>query len=183
MSLDRTGLLGLFEELDSRLNRRIILVAAGGTAMTLLDSKPSTIDMDFTGPYKDIDEFNKAQKGIPHGFKIDTWSDGMVFSQILPSDYLKKSIPIKTGLKKIDLRALHPVDIVVTKIGRLNDRDVQDIELCIKKFGLKKMQISKRAAKVGYVGNKKVYETNLQRALASFFPSKMEGQGPNATQE
>ncbi len=172
MPLDRTGLLGLLEEVDVRLDRRIILVAAGGTAMTLLDLKPSTIDIDFTGPHKDIGEFNKVQKSIPHGFKIDTWSDGMVFSQILPSDYLKKSIHINTGLNKIDLRTLHPVDIVLTKVGRLNDRDAQDIESCIKKFSLKKIQIARRAARVEYVGNKKAYEVNLHRVLQVFLLQK-----------
>lgn len=30
--------------------RKELLVAAGGTAMTLLDLKPSTIDIDFTMP-------------------------------------------------------------------------------------------------------------------------------------
>jgi hypothetical protein len=63
-------------------------------------------------------------------------------------------VPIRTRLKKIELTALHPLDLVVTKIGRLNDRDVQDIELCIKKFGLKKNQVASRAAKVEYVGKR-----------------------------
>jgi hypothetical protein len=154
MPLDRSGLLGLLEEVDRKLDRKITLVAAGGTAMTLLNLKPSTVDIDFTGPYADIIEFNKIQRSIPHGFRIDTWTDGMVFSQILPPDYLKKSVPIRTRLKKIELTALHPLDLVVTKIGRLNDRDVQDIELCIKKFGLKKSQVASRAAKVEYVGKR-----------------------------
>jgi hypothetical protein len=169
MPLDRSGLLGLLEEVDGKLNRKIILVAAGGTAMTLLNLKPSTLDIDFTGPYADIKEFNEIQKGIPHGFKVDTWADGMVFSQILPADYLKKSVPIRTRLKKIKLMALQPLDIVVTKIGRLNDRDVQDIELCVKKFGLKKSQIASRGVKVEHVGSEIAYKSNLQIALNTFF--------------
>lgn len=118
MPLDRSGLMGLLTAVDGELEKRIVLVAAGGTAMTLLDLKPSTLDIDFTGPHDDIEEFNRIQKGIPHGFKIDTWTDGAVFSQFLPEDYLQKSVPVKTKLKRIDLRALHPVDIVATKIGR-----------------------------------------------------------------
>ncbi len=169
MPLDRSRLLGLLQEVDRRLDRKIILVAAGGTAMTLLNLKPSTVDIDFTGPHTDIEEFNKIQKSVPHGFKVDTWTDGMVFSQILPADYLKKSVPIRTRLKKIELMVLHPLDLVVTKIGRLDDRDVQDIELCIKKFGLKKSQVASRGAKVEYVGSEIVYATNLQNVLNTFF--------------
>lgn len=161
--------MGLLAAVDKELERKIVLVAAGGTAMTLLDIKPSTIDIDFTGPSDDIKEFNKIQKSIPHGFKVDTWTDGAVFSQMLPDDYLEKSIPVKTKLKKVQLRALHPVDIVVTKIGRLNERDLQDIEACIKKFGLQKGQIERRARKVQYVGNERVYELNLQHLLKHFF--------------
>jgi hypothetical protein len=99
--------------------------------MTLLDLKPSTVDIDLTIPNEYKTAFDKALANVPHGFKIDTWTDGFVFSQILPEDYLEKSIEI-AKFKHIVLKALHPIDIVVTKIGRLDDRDVQDIEACIK---------------------------------------------------
>ena len=59
MPLDKSGLLGLLEAVDAELTRKITLVAAGGTAMTLLDLKPSTIDIDFTGPHEDI-----ARRGV-----------------------------------------------------------------------------------------------------------------------
>lgn len=169
MPLDKSGLMGLLTAVDGELQRRITLVAAGGTAMTLLDLKPSTIDIDFTGPYDDIKEFNRIQKSIPHGFKVDTWTDGAVFSQMLPDDYLEKSIPAKTKLKKVQLKALHPLDIVVTKMGRLNERDLQDIESCIKRFELTKNQIVRRANQVQYAGNDKVYDLNLQHVLKRFF--------------
>jgi ABC-type phosphate transport system auxiliary subunit len=170
MPLDKSVLMGLLTAVDKELERKIILVAAGGTAMTLLDLKPSTIDIDFTGPHDDIQDFNRIQKSIPHGFKVDTWTDGAVFSQMLPGDYLDRSVPVKTtGLKKILLKALHPLDIVVSKIGRLNERDLQDIESCINKFKLERSQIEKRAHEVHYVGNEKVYELNVQHVLRRFF--------------
>lgn len=108
--------------------------------------------------------FKKALKSISHGFQVDCWRDGMVFSQILPDDYLKRSIAIKK-IKRIQLRALHPADIVVTKIGRLDARDKQDIENCIKKFKLTKNQIAKRAKQVEYVGRDENYEINLKHVL------------------
>lgn len=95
------------EEIDKELSSKITLVAAGGTAMTLLDVKPSTIDMDFTGPADSTRELNAVLEILQPGFRFDCWPDGMVFSQTLPDDYLRKGIPIETALKHIELRALH----------------------------------------------------------------------------
>lgn len=169
MSLDSSVLIRFLEEVDKELRKRITLVAIGGTAMTLLKLKGSTIDIDFTMPSEDFDEFKKAISNIPHGFKIDCYKDGMVFSQILPEDYLRKCITIKTSMKKIELKALHPLDIVVTKIGRLDERDVQDIEACIKRFKLRESQITRRAAQVEYVGREENYKANLQYVIKRFF--------------
>ena len=169
MPLSKTGLVDFLDIVDREMKRKITLVAVGGTAMTLLDLKPSTIDIDFTAPSDDLHDFKEALKSVPHGFKIDCWADGMVFSQILPEDYLKRSITVKTELKNISLRALHPVDIVVTKAGRLDERDIQDIDACIKKYRITRSQIVKRSSQVQYVGNEENYNTNLQHLLKRFF--------------
>lgn len=168
MQLDKSRLLDFLETLDAELSRKITLVAVGGTAMTLLDLKPSTIDIDFTLPGEDYLEFRKVLTDVSHGFKVDIWTDGTVFSQTLPDDYLEKSIEI-ANMKCILLKALHPVDIVVTKIGRLNGRDLQDIEVCIQKFNLSRIQIEKRANLVQYVGRRENYDSNLQYVLDEFF--------------
>ncbi|MDE1727910.1 hypothetical protein [Candidatus Nitrosotalea okcheonensis] len=137
--------------------------------MTLLDGKPSTIDVDFTVPKEYYDDFLSALKTVPHGFKVEAWPEGQVFSQMLPSDYLAISILIETTLKHIELRALHPLDIVITKIGRLIGRDLGDIEICIRNFGLKADQIRERASKIGYAGNDEVYEMKLNVVIRDFF--------------
>jgi hypothetical protein len=168
MPFDKDRLIGFLQELERQLSRSITLVAAGGTALTLLGVKPSTIDADFTIPGEDYDEFQSALKNTPHGFKVDCWKDGTVFSQILPDDYLRKSSDIKK-LKRIRLKALSPVDIVVTKIGRLDARDEQDIEACVKKFRLRRNQISRRARQVEYVGRHENYQINLRYVLDNLF--------------
>src|SRR3989337_1184898 len=168
MPLDKTHLLDFLGVVERELSRQITLVAAGGTAMTLLDLKPSTIDIDFTGPGEDIADFKAALKNISHGFKIDLYDDGVVFSQILPEDYLKKSIHIRR-IGELTLRSLQPVDIVVTKIGRLDDRDMQDIEACIKGHGLTGKTILSRAKQVQYVGSEANYKATLQHVIGTFF--------------
>jgi len=168
MPLDKSRLLDFLKVLDNEMSRKITVVAVGGTAMTLLDLKPSTRDIDFTAPEKDYDEFQRVLQSVPHGFEVQGWSDGTVFSQTLPDDYLEKSKPI-ANFKHIHLRALHPVDIVATKIGRLDQRDLQDIEICVKKFKLSKTQIEERAKQVQYVGREENYENNLRYVLNELF--------------
>ena len=163
-------LLAFLALVGQELPHRITLVAAGGTAMTLLKVKRSTRDLDFTGPKADIEIFKRTLRGIPHGMKVDAWPDGQVFSQFLPSDYLKRSRKVRE-VGNIDLRALHPVDIVVTKIGRLDERDRQDIEACIRTFTLSRSAVARRAHQVEYVGNPENFEYNVEWALRRFFPS------------
>ena len=95
MSLNKKQLLDFLEELDKELEREITVVAVGGTAMTLHNAKASTIDVDFTIPAGDYSEFHRVLDLVPHGFKVDTWNNGMVFSQDLPEDYLEKSKPVR----------------------------------------------------------------------------------------
>ena len=169
MSLDNTKLLDFLGEVDKELSHKIVVVAVGGTAMTLVKAKPSTIDIDFTIPGEFYDEFAKAKKIVNPGFRVDLFHDGAVFTTMLPEDYLKKSKLIRTSLKNLQLRTLDPVDIIITKIARLDKRDEQDIESCIKKFKIKKSQITKRAKEIGYAGNDKVFKGNLEIMLKKFF--------------
>jgi Nucleotidyltransferase of unknown function (DUF6036) len=167
MAVSSRQLLRFLGEVQKVLERRIILVAAGGTAMTLYGLKPSTIDVDFTGPAEDVDTFARAVKSVQPGFRVDLWPNGQVFSQFLPSDYLSKSRRIKV-LRKIELRALAPVDIVVTKIGRLDQRDLDDIKMCVKRFSLGKGDVARRAKRIEYAGNQKLFDANLKTTLKLF---------------
>jgi hypothetical protein len=169
MPIERSGLLSLLEAVDKELKKPITIIAAGGTAMTLLDLKVSTIDIDFDLSGEDLKDFKDALRYIAHGFRIDIFTNGMIFSQQLPDDYAERSITIKTRLRKIKLRALHPIDIIVSKIGRLNERDMQDIEACIKRYKLTADQIKQRAESVQYVGREESYADNVRHVLKTFF--------------
>ncbi|MCL5949406.1 MAG: DUF6036 family nucleotidyltransferase [Candidatus Bathyarchaeota archaeon] len=170
MPCDKSALLEFLEALNDDLTKKITLVAAGGTAMTLLDLKPSTIDIDFTIPAVDRVEFEQVLKNNPPGYRVDRWTDGYIYCQMLPKDYLEKSIKIK-NFSHILLRALHPLDIVVTKIGRLNQRDTQDIETCIREYKLPRAEIKERALLVlqTYVGTEEDYLGHLGWVLEKFF--------------
>ena len=162
MPCDKTALLEFLEAINEDLTKKITLVAAGGTAMTLLDLKPSTIDIDFTIPSSDIIEFEQVLKNNPPGYKVDRWTDGCIFCQTLPNDYIEKSIKIKE-FSHISLRALHPVDIIVTKIGRLDERDIQDIETCIREY----QSFSGRNKGKGLIGNSNICWTRRRLPISS----------------
>ena len=169
MPCDKSALFDFLSVLNEDLAKKITLVAAGGTAMTLLDLKPSTIDIDLI-PGCDRLDFEQALKSNPPGYKVDRWTDGCIFCQTLPNDYLEKSIKIKE-FSHIVLRALQPLDIIVTKIGRLNARDLQDIEACIKKANVSEAEIEERAMLVvqTYVGPEEDYLYHLNLVLEKFF--------------
>lgn len=167
MALDQERLMDFLSTVETHLQEPITLVGAGGTALVLLDVKPSTIDVDFTGPRPSIERFRRTLDGIPHGFKVDTWGGGYVFTTRLPGDYLdrSRSPPVADALDRIDLRTLDPVDLVVTKIARFNQRDQDDIRRTVQAFDLRPEAIRSRASQVEVVGNEEVFEHNLEVAI------------------
>lgn len=169
--LDASDLLEFLEIIEEHLAEPITLVAAGGTSLTLLGAKPSTVDVDFTGPAASIAAFREAASMEPHGYGIDAWPDGTVFMVNLPDDYLERSRLIETDLARIELRALHPVDLIVTKIARCDARDQDDIRRTRETFGITVAEVEDRVPKIVYVGSKEAYEANLQTALRECFHS------------
>lgn len=136
--------------------------------MTLLDLKLSTKDIDFTVPSADKPEFDRVRNAVPHGYKIDVWTDGTIFCITLPDDYIDRCIDI-VSYKKIHLKTLHPLDIVVSKIARLDIHDIEDIAACIKKYNISKEDIQKRAATSIYVSKREDYEYQVKWVLENLF--------------
>jgi len=84
MPLSRKALLALLDAIDNQLGRRITIVAVGGTALTLLGAKESSIDIDFAFPDNELHEFDKALGKLPKiGFRIDCFRDGTIFDVTL----------------------------------------------------------------------------------------------------
>ncbi len=167
--LGAADLLQFLELIEEHLDQDITLVAAGGTALTPLNAKPSTIDIDFTGPYDSIHAFDQAASKEPHGYEIDTWPDGTVFSLTLPDDYLARSRAVDAGLERTDLRMLHPVDLIVTKVARCDERDREDIRTTRERFDVTAEEVEQRVQEVSYVGSQENYQANLETAKRRCF--------------
>ncbi|MFH1750767.1 MAG: DUF6036 family nucleotidyltransferase [Candidatus Micrarchaeota archaeon] len=169
MPIGKTELLDLLNAIDGALDRKIRINAVGGTALTLLGVKSSTLDVDFDANSKDSETLKKAIKLLNPGYKIDLFSNGMIFSQQLPSDYDKQCVPIPSKFRQIELFAISPLDIICSKIGRLNERDIQDIRMTIEKFKVTKDQVRKRAKLVGYAANDAIFAQNTKYVLENIF--------------
>jgi len=167
--IDRTQLVVWIKKVDRKITKKIIVVAVGGTAMTLLGLKPSTMDIDFCISSEDKQEFKKA---IDKTFRVDLFFDGYIFSEQLPKDYAEKSKEI-LKLKNITLKTLSPEDIVITKSARLNARDEEDIQ-AITKYVKREELIERFKQVIGtYAGNEEDYRMNFEVVLKRYFLENM----------
>jgi len=131
--------------------RRVHLIACGGTAMTLLEIKESTKDIDFIVPneseyrylaatladmgYANISEFGWKRDG---GFIFDLYPGSRVYQ----TDLLES--PLKSGnntlfreFARIYIGILNPYDIIITKLFRASGVDIEDCAGLLKTAGKK----------------------------------------------
>lgn len=161
----KNELMKIIKDMDSQLTNNIEVVAVGGTAMTLLELKESTIDIDFCISSQHKQEFTPV---LDKKYRIDLFFDGYIFSEQLPKDYANKSKLIKK-YKHITLKALSPEDIVITKSARLNARDEEDIK-SIAPFVDKKLLRSRfNEVVITYAGNESLYRENFNYILEAYF--------------
>ncbi|MDI6736908.1 MAG: hypothetical protein QME12_00125 [Nanoarchaeota archaeon] len=74
MAITKIELLEFLEEIDKIIGKAVTLIAVGGTAMTLLDLKASTLDIDFDLSAEDVDVFRKVVKSLPPGPRVDIFT-------------------------------------------------------------------------------------------------------------
>ncbi|MBZ0305318.1 MAG: hypothetical protein K8I82_04535 [Anaerolineae bacterium] len=139
--LDKNLLLQQMTQWDAFLRRKVHLIACGGTAMTLLDVKESTRDVDFIVPvhteynyvirtlqelgYENTRGWGWAKKG--EAFIFDLFPGKRIHTTDLLDD------PLETGHHKlikeftyIYLGVLNDYDLIVSKLFRGTSVDFQD---------------------------------------------------------
>ena len=143
MRIDKAGLLDSISVWNDFVVRKIRLVACGGTAMTLLNVKASTKDIDLMVP--DEKEY-KALIGnlIKLGYKQTTgsgWAKENAFvydiycgnkihtTELLDSPLLPgNSFPVKE-FSRIKLSVLNYYDLITSKLMRGTSVDFEDCEM------------------------------------------------------
>ncbi|MBI3032067.1 hypothetical protein HYY69_01220 [Candidatus Woesearchaeota archaeon] len=144
----KQDLIAFIQKLDLFIDEPLTIVALGGTALTLLDLKSSTRDLDFIISSKSYRLLLPLFKSL--GFKEiaeKRWltTDGLIIDIYL-DDYIvnvqlvkpsKDASVILREFDQITLRALNFYDICITKIDRGDARDFEDIKHILEKTDTK----------------------------------------------
>ncbi|MBW1860488.1 MAG: hypothetical protein JRI70_10610 [Deltaproteobacteria bacterium] len=152
-------LLETLDNWDQLMNFRTQLIACGGTALTLLELKESTKDVDFVVPvvaeYERLMKFLKAigyrekQGGWAHPddplFLYQFWYGSRVFTTDLLDSPLQegRNILIKQW-RHIYLGALNLVDLIITKVFRGTSVDMDDCIVAFEKGQVDPQQLLMR---------------------------------------
>jgi hypothetical protein len=147
--IDKQGLLDSLGAWNGFLKRKVHLVACGGTALTLLDVKASTKDIDLLVPKtNEYDHLLKILKDL--GYKSASgagWArdDGFIFdlfrgksvhtTELLESPLDKgNNIPVKE-FSHIYLGVLNYYDLLLSKLFRGTSVDMDDCIMLMKAKG------------------------------------------------
>ena len=140
IQVDKTTLLKNLSAWDRFLKRKVRIIACGGTAMTLINIKASTKDIDLLIPepkeYKylvntiiDLGYEKKTGTGWQkdRGYIFDLYVGKTIFTTELLESPLKAGnyIPFK-NFSSIHLSVLNYYDLIITKLFRYSPIDIDD---------------------------------------------------------
>lgn len=138
--INKDGLFNILRVWSGFLKRRVRLVACGGTAMTLLNIKDSSKDIDFivpelkeykylTGKLTEMGYRRSSQFGWKkdEGFIFDLYPDNTVYCTELIESPLAagNQMPFKE-FARISVGILNYYDILITKLFRSSAIDIED---------------------------------------------------------
>ena len=170
-------LIQTIDNWEHLINFKVNLIGCGGTALTLLEIKGSTKDIDFIVPV--VKEYERLMKflqslgyeekggGLAHPddpyFLYQFWVGNRVFTTDLLDPPLDpgKNIPIKKW-RHIYLGALNLQDLIITKMFRGMQVDVDD---CVAVFAISEIdpeELLKRYAETAK------YDLNPEKMIQNF---------------
>lgn len=156
---------------------KIRLVACGGTALTLLGHKESTKDVDFlvpeAGEYERLTGFlEKAGYRLvtQYGWKrdaemtvFDLYPGKKVYvTELLTSPLDRGGSRKWKAWKKIEVSILNPADLIISKMFRSAEVDIQDCLLLLSK---EKMDVKKLQARYKETAQYEIAESKVLRNL------------------
>lgn len=137
--LQLSDLYALLGSIGRHSAKRIALYALGGTALTILGIKSSTIDIDFNvdsekqytyliALFRDLgfEQQSTLRWRTQEGFAIDLFHGSNILGTQLLADCLEKSKLIDR-FGKLTLYTLSLGDIIISKLARGDSRDFDDI--------------------------------------------------------
>jgi len=170
-------LIQTIDNWERLINFKVNLIGCGGTALTLLDIKQSTKDIDFIVPvgkeYERLIKFLRSlgyqEKGggLAHPedpyFLYEFWVGNRVFTTDLLDSPLDpgKNIPIRKW-RHIYLGALNPQDLIITKMFRGTQLDLEDCVAVFATFEIDPEELLKRYTEAAK------YDLNPEKMIQNF---------------
>ncbi|MFC1708831.1 DUF6036 family nucleotidyltransferase [Candidatus Omnitrophota bacterium] len=180
--LNKKDLLDTLGMWNSFLKKKVHLIACGGTALTLLDIKASTKDVDFIVPVEA--EYDYLMKILPQlGYRQTTGSGwakaGELYiydlfrgkkvhtTELLESPLEKEGHILLKELTRIYIGVLNHYDLVITKLFRSTSVDIDD---CLSLIRARRSQIDIKqlCARFKETAKYDVSEDKLLRNLGHF---------------
>lgn len=153
--LTKTDLLAMIQDISNYTDKQLDFYALGGTALTLLNIKSSTLDVDINIPKEQRADTKELFKNVgfkqlgtnrwltQEGFAFDVFHDEHILGTQLLPDCLEKAKHIQT-YNTIRVYTLHPYDIIISKLARGDDRDFADIHELLKHKKINYQELIKR---------------------------------------
>ncbi|RLG29985.1 hypothetical protein DRN98_07805 [Methanosarcinales archaeon] len=170
-------LLDTIDNWENLIDFKVNLIACGGTALTLLEIKESTKDIDMIVPVQKEHErlmvflrsigYQQKGNGLIHpddpNFLYQFWTGSRVFTTQLLDSPLEpdRNIPIKQW-GHIYLGALNPQDLIITKMFRGTQVDLDDSVAAFSKFQMDPTALLERYAETAK------YDLNPKKMIANF---------------
>jgi len=140
----------LFQIIDKKIDFKVILVSIGGTALTLMNIKEFSYDIDLIlVSAENLDKFNQIyyetikELGLPQG-EHPLFMDFDI-SLLNITDYLQKSnLVTNISLKNVILYTMNILDILLSKNFRGHPKDKDDIILILNTKKVFKADLFKR---------------------------------------
>jgi len=180
--LDKKILLDELGQWNSFLKRKVHLIACGGTALTLLDIKPSTKDIDFMVPVES--EYRYLIKTLKDlGYRQSTGSgwqkEGDVFIyDIFPGNRIHTTELLESPLARgrhillkefssLYIGILNEYDLIASKLFRGTDVDFEDC-LMLVKARREKIDMKRLEQHVKELASYDISETRIAENLVKF---------------
>src|SRR3989344_9486457 len=145
-------LFELLESISCFVDKKVRMYTLGGTALTILGVKNSTLDIESEKEYKYVcnlfEKIGFERSGdirwiTQEGLAFDLFHSSSILGTDLLDDCLKKSRYIKS-FGNIELYTLSLYDITISKLARGDPRDFDDIKSIIKNIDIKILNEVKR---------------------------------------
>ncbi|MEK6886524.1 MAG: DUF6036 family nucleotidyltransferase [Nanoarchaeota archaeon] len=171
--IDAGELFELLTSISKYVEQELHLYALGGTALTILKIKPSTLDVDINiDNEKEYDYLCKIfgeigfERKAPYrwftqeGLAFDLFHGSNILGTQLLHDCLTKSRFVQS-FGKIKLYTLSPYDIIISKLARGETRDFNDIQDTLKHEKLNVIELIKR------------YKETMETSIVSEYKQKL----------